>query len=198
VGCLALLALPALLVAEGYVFLAVGEAIGWLWAILALVASMSIGGSLVRTAGLQAMTRARDAMNRGEAPARSLFDGACVLAAGALFVFPGFLTDGLAILLLPPVRWVLFRLLGGVLRRRGASTAGAPPAGPAGQGFAGGPHVFVWTSTSGFGTPPRPSTPTAAGADGVIDAEWSEVPDSVGDGGQRGLAAGDGEASKRS
>ncbi len=198
-GCLALLALPALLIAEGYVFLAVGEAIGWLWAILALVASMSIGGSLVRMAGLQAMTRARDAMNRGEAPTRSLFDGACVLAAGALFVFPGFLTDGLAILLLlPPVRWVLIRLLGGVVRRRGAASAGAPQAGPAGRAFAGGPHVFVWASTSGFGTPPRPSPPTAAGPDGVIDAEWTEVPDSIGEGGQRGLPAGDVEASKRS
>jgi UPF0716 protein FxsA len=200
VGCLAFLALPALLIGEIYAFVWVAGQIGWIWALIALVASMSLGGSLVRQAGFQAMTRARDALNRGEAPARSLFDGACLLAAGALFVFPGFLTDVVAILLLlPPARWVLFRLLSGGARRRAAAPRGpmgGSGAGPAGGVFGGRPHVFVWSS--GSTPPPRPSNRGTPSPEGVIDAEWTEVPEDGGPDGQRGLPAGDVGESDRS
>ncbi len=199
-GCLAFLALPALLVGEIYAFVWVAEQIGWIWALIGLFASMSLGGSLVRQAGFQAMTRARDALNRGEAPARSLFDGACLLAAGALFVFPGFLTDAVAVLLLlPPVRWVLFLLAsGGARRRRAAGPMGGPGAGPAGGVFGGRPHVFVWSS--GTTPPPRPSNRGSPPPEGVIDAEWTEVPEDGGgrEGGQRGLTAGSADESDRS
>jgi UPF0716 protein FxsA len=68
-------------------------------------------------------------------PVASMFDGLCVLIAGALLLTPGFLTDTLGLLLmLPPVRgvlrgWLTRRLEhGGRLHIwRTANTAGAPP-----------------------------------------------------------------------
>ncbi len=49
--------------------------------------------------------RARDQIDQGALPARELFDGACLLVAGALLLTPGFITDAAGFLLfLPPVR----------------------------------------------------------------------------------------------
>lgn len=196
-GCLLVLAVPALFVAEFYTFLAAGERIGWGFAILLVMASMMIGWSLVQRAGLQAMSRARDAMNRGQAPARSLFDGACLLGAGALLVFPGFLSDAVAILLLlPPVRWLLFRLASrpGIPTGPGGFASG-PGAGPVG-GFGGRPKVFVWrwTSTHGPASPPPPHGRGPSGHGGIIDAEWTEVPEEgtpSGNGGGKALPPGE-------
>jgi UPF0716 protein FxsA len=54
-------------------------------------------------------------MMRGELPARAIFDGALLFLSAILLIIPGFISDGLAILLmLPPVRWLLARV---VLRR---------------------------------------------------------------------------------
>ncbi len=193
VGCLAFLAVPALIVAEVYAGIAVAGRIGWFWALLWILATMSLGGSLVRSAGLETLSRARAAMNRGETPARSMFDGACTLAAGALFAFPGFLTDGLAVLLmLPPVRWVLYRMVAGRVRRAGASmhANGSP-------GFGrGSPGVFVWTfrhTRPGAGASPDHAGPRAGGTSqpgGIIDAEWSEVEDDGSGSGPRSLPPG--------
>jgi len=204
VGCLPLLIVPAALVGEFYVLAWVAGQIGWLWAILALIGSMSLGGTLVRIAGLQAMVSARESMRRGEGLGRSMFDGACLLAAGALFVFPGFATDAVAILLLlPPVRWALFHLLGGRAGR--GAMAGAGPfggAGPQGGGFSRGPGVFVWTWSAGRpggrGAPGGPAHPrTGGGPGGVIDAEWTEVRDGP-PGDQRALPGGNAGDSTRS
>lgn len=160
IGCLPLLLLLALPIAEVWAFVAVGRQVGWLESVLALVAAGMLGGAIVRTQGLATGLRLREALARGEAPGRVLFDGACRLAAGVLLMVPGFLTDAVAILLLlPPVRWLTFRLALGKVR----VVHHAPP-----------PRS-------------RPARPRG----GVIDAEWSEVPEE-GQDDQRALPPGDG------
>ncbi len=58
-------------------------------------------------------------MERGELPARELFDGLCLLVAGALLLTPGFVTDSLgALLFVPPLRDVLRRAIGRYLAAR--------------------------------------------------------------------------------
>jgi UPF0716 protein FxsA len=102
------------------VFIQVGGLIG-LWPTLAIVLLTAVAGTaLLKQQGLATMRRAQDSMNRGEMPLREVFDGACLLFAGALLLTPGFVTDaaGLA-LFLPPVRDALRRTIVPALVKRG-------------------------------------------------------------------------------
>ena len=94
------------------VFVQVGGWIG-LWPTLALVVLTAVLGTWqLRAQGLATLLRARDQVERGALPARELFDGACLLVAGALLLTPGFVTDGAGFLLFfPPVRDILLGLL---------------------------------------------------------------------------------------
>jgi UPF0716 protein FxsA len=94
------------------VFIEVGGAIG-LWPTLGLVVLTAIVGTWqLRLQGLATLNRARAQVDRGALPARELFDGACLLIAGALLLTPGFVTDAAGFLLfMPPVREALRGLL---------------------------------------------------------------------------------------
>ncbi len=107
---LALICVPLLVIA---VFIEVGGLIG-LWPTLALIVLTALLGSWqLRAQGLATLARGRAAMDRGELPARELFDGLCLLVAGALLLTPGFVTDGFgALLFVPGLRDVLRRALG--------------------------------------------------------------------------------------
>ncbi len=107
---LALLATPF---AEIALLVYVGGVIG-LWPTLIIVAATAAtGAALLRYQGLKAWLGARDSMARGEMPLREIFDGMCLLLAGAFLLTPGFITDGFgALLLAPPVRAGLRHWLG--------------------------------------------------------------------------------------
>ena len=87
------------------VFIEVGGWIG-LWPTIAIVIlTAMIGTALLRAQGIATLNRARQQMDRGALPARELFDGLCLLFAGALLLTPGFVTDAVGFLLfVPPVR----------------------------------------------------------------------------------------------
>ena len=52
-------------------------------------------------------------------PARELFDGLCLLVAGALLLTPGFVTDSVgALLFVPPLRNALRRAIGRYIAAR--------------------------------------------------------------------------------
>ena len=99
------------------VFIQVGERIG-LWPTLAVVILTAVAGTfMLRLQGMMTLMRARAAMERGEMPLAEVFDGACLLVAGALLLTPGFVTDALGgLLFLPPVRLGLRKLLGRFFR----------------------------------------------------------------------------------
>ena len=81
------------------VFIEVGGAIG-LWPTLGLVIATAVAGTwLLRRQGLAVLARAREQMDRGVLPGREIFDGVCLLFAGALLLTPGFVTDTLGMLL---------------------------------------------------------------------------------------------------
>ena len=131
------------------VFIQVG---GWLglWPTLALVVATAVAGTwLLRLQGLGTLARARAALARGEPPVAELFDGACLLLAGALLLTPGFVTDELRALLLVPA---LRRLLLARLARHFATRAEF--------------HA------SGFGRAPGTG---AAGGGATIEGEFHEV-----------------------
>lgn len=108
---LLLAAFIAVPIVEIAVFIQVGGWIG-LWPTLALVVLTALIGTWqLRLQGLATLDRARGQLDRGVLPARELFDGLCLLLAGALLLTPGFVTDVVGLLLfLPPVRDLLRRL----------------------------------------------------------------------------------------
>ena len=123
------------------VFIAVGGQIG-LWPTLAIVILTAIAGTtLLRWQGFTTLYKAREQMARGEVPVAELFDGLCLIAAGALLLTPGFVTDAVGLLLfIPPVRRQVQRWLGTYLKARTTVYTNYGP-GPNGPGPDGGPVI---------------------------------------------------------
>lgn len=116
---------------ELFVIIQVGQAIGPGWTVAALVAVSVAGAVLVKREGLRAWSRLREALGAGRLPAEEVTDGALLLLAGALLLAPGFVTDGVGLLLLlPPVRGALNRML----RNRVRGSVGLGRMGPGGPG----------------------------------------------------------------
>lgn len=102
------------------VFIELGGLIG-LWPTLFVVIITAMAGTwLLRSQGWEVMNRARVTLGGGEFPAREVFDGACILVAGALLLTPGFVTDTAGLLLfVPAVRAYLGRVMLRYLMSRG-------------------------------------------------------------------------------
>jgi UPF0716 protein FxsA len=106
-------------IAEIYVIIKVGEAIGAVPTILILIADSVIGSMLWRTQGRRVWARFRETVERGTVPHREVIDGVLVVFGGALLITPGFISDVFGILfLLPPTRALIRRLLVRRLGRR--------------------------------------------------------------------------------
>ena len=90
------------------IFASVSEHIGiWTTLSLAFITAI-IGGLLVKYQGIQTIFSMRQAMDQGKMPISEIFDGFCLVAAGALLITPGFLTDTIGFtLLVPPARAAL-------------------------------------------------------------------------------------------
>jgi UPF0716 protein FxsA len=97
---------------EIYLLIEVGQVIGAPLTILAVVGTALLGAGLVRYQGMVTLAELQGQLLRGELPARTLFEGGCLLVAGALLLTPGFFTDavGFALLTPPLRRWVYRRL----------------------------------------------------------------------------------------
>ena len=118
-----LLALLALFIvvplAELYVILKVGDAIGALWTIVLLAADSVLGSMLLRAQGRSVWRRFNETMAAGRVPHRELIDGVLIVFGGAFLITPGFLTDIVGLLLLlPPTRSVIRRMVARRLGRR--------------------------------------------------------------------------------
>jgi UPF0716 protein FxsA len=93
--------------AEIFVLIESGRAIG-VWPTVLLVVLTGIAGSwLMRHQGLALLGRIRAELAAGLLPAGTLLDGALVLAGGLLLLTPGFCTDLLGFTMLVPTtrRW---------------------------------------------------------------------------------------------
>lgn len=94
--------------AEIFVFMKMSTIIGLGTSLLLALGTAILGGALVRHQGLQTMMNAQNSMNKGKIPSKDLFDGLCIVAAGATLITPGFITDFLGFsLLVPQVRDIL-------------------------------------------------------------------------------------------
>jgi UPF0716 protein FxsA len=99
-------------VAELAVIIAVGQAIGALWTILLLIAVSMAGVALLRRQGTRTLTSFTEGVRTGRAPVPEMADGVLIAIAAALILFPGFVSDVAALVLLfPPTRAVIRKRL---------------------------------------------------------------------------------------
>jgi len=156
-GVVLLLAMIGVPIVEITVFIEVGGRIG-LWPTLAtIILTAMVGTALLRQQGLATLYRARESLEANRFPVAEVFEGLCLLVAGALLLTPGFVTDAAGLILfVPAVRAALRRALGRYLLASG--------------------RIEVWAETSA----PSPAAGGRGGA-AVIDGEYREVPPRDGD-----------------
>jgi UPF0716 protein FxsA len=109
VALLLVLIFIVLPIAEIYVIIKVGEAIGVLPTIALLILDSFLGAALLRSQGRAAWNRFNEALAQGRIPAREVFDGAMVILGGAFLITPGFISDVIGLLLLIPPSRSIFR-----------------------------------------------------------------------------------------
>jgi UPF0716 protein FxsA len=106
-------------IAELYVIIQVGEAIGVAPTLALLLADALLGSILLRHQGRAAWIRFNRALAEGRVPHREVFDGVLVITGGALLLTPGFLTDILGLIfLIPPTRALVRAMSARLVRRR--------------------------------------------------------------------------------
>jgi UPF0716 protein FxsA len=170
-------------IAELYVIIKVGGAIGVGPTLLILIADSLAGAILLRSQGRAAWVRFNRALSEGRMPHKEVFDGVLIIVGGALLLTPGFITDALGLVLLIPPTRALVRALSARLVRRRVEMGGAvwtfgrarrrhrrrpAPDGPPPRGPARDP--FSWKEPS---VPPRHAGPRP----GDIEGTGEEVRD---------------------
>lgn len=116
---LALILFIVLPIAELWVIIEVGQAIGVLPTLALLVLDGFVGAALARSQGRTVWQRFNRALSEGRVPARETLDGAMIILGGALLLAPGFITDVIGFaLLLPPTRALLRGFVARLARRR--------------------------------------------------------------------------------
>lgn len=103
----------ALFFLELWVIIKVGSVIGGLSVIVLMIIAATYGVSLVRSQGIRTVMTLQQQLAQGQAPAGTMLEGVALLLSGILFIFPGFLSDIVALLLLQPqlrklaIQWLL-------------------------------------------------------------------------------------------
>ena len=104
-------ALPVLMIAEVVALVASIMAIGFLATLGLWVVSFVLGLMLLRRQGLKTLETFVSRLEFGRAPMHDSWDGLCLILAALLLMFPGIVSDGIALfLLVPPFRNGLYAL----------------------------------------------------------------------------------------
>src|SRR3954452_13517742 len=138
-------------IAELYVIIQVGQAIG-VWPTLALLlADALLGSFLLKHQGRGAWRRFNEALAQRRFPGKEVVDGLLIVIGGTLLLAPGFLTDIVGLFfLIPPTRAIVRRLLKGMVGRRIVVMGG--PAGAAYGAASAGSRAYGYAK-SGEGPP---------------------------------------------
>ena len=143
-GVILLLVMIGVPILEIAVFIEVGGQLG-LWPTVGIVILTAvIGTALLRYQGLATLFQATRILERGQFPMAEVFDGLCLVLAGALLLTPGFITDGVGFLLFfPPLRRLLRQALGRYFVSSGrVHVWNGSPGGPVGRSPYDGPGVI--------------------------------------------------------
>ncbi len=101
---------------EIILFIEVGGHIGLGPTIGVVILTAFVGTILLRQQGLATLRKARASLGKDRFPMDEVFDGLCLVVAGALLLTPGFFTDAVGLsLFVPPFRIFLRRWLSAFL-----------------------------------------------------------------------------------
>ncbi len=161
---------PAL---ELWVLILVGSEIGALATIGLVILSSVVGISILRLRGLHIARTMQAELAAGRLPSGQIADTFCLMIAGWLFLFPGFVSDVLAlILIIPGMRHLLLSFALNRMRAHGFQGQTVHVAAPDGSG------PVTWTCTTfGGDSQQRPgnSRTELHGNAVVIDCEAEDV-----------------------
>jgi len=96
-------------IAEIFVLIQVGQAIGPWWTVLLLITMSVLGAWLVRREFRNTWSALQAALQSGRLPSSELADAGLVVVGGTLLLTPGFLTDVVGLAMLLPLTRPLFR-----------------------------------------------------------------------------------------
>ena len=179
---------------EIFLIVKVAGLVGVVPALLLLIFCSAGGAWLCKREGTAAFRRVRASLSEGRMPTTEVIDAFVIMAAGALLLVPGFLTDLVGVvLLLPPTRSVVRRLVAdgfrwGVARRvrlagvrlggDGAGTAAAAAAAAARRAYRR-PSEPSEPSARPSSPRPGPSGPSGTqrrpGDPDIIDVDGEEI-----------------------
>lgn len=95
-------------VGSGIVAKHIGIGLSLLW----VIADVIIGFFILMTSGGKLLHRAKESINDDIYPFEEMYDGFCIIVGAGLLIFPGFVSDILAVpLLVPAIRGWIFRFL---------------------------------------------------------------------------------------
>ena len=168
-----ILLFPAL---ELWVLITVGGLIGALNTVILVFFSIAVGIVILRLRGMRIARTMQAELAAGRLPSGQIVDTFCLMVAGWLFVFPGFISDIIALLLIiPGVRQLLLAFFISKMRAQGFQSqttyysSGAP----------GETATTTWTCTTYGDTQPQAKTerPELRGNAVVIDCEPEVIAD---------------------
>ncbi len=90
------------LIAEIYVLNQVWSAYGFMNMAFAVFAMIVLGTGIIRNQGRYMLSKVQEAAARGETPSDQLLHGMMIFFGGLLFIFPGFISDVIGLLLILP------------------------------------------------------------------------------------------------
>lgn len=93
---LTVLLFPAL---EIYTMVQVADVIGW-WLLAWLLISAAIGWALIKEESFAIFGRLAETVQNGQSPFAALWESGRTILAGVLFIFPGVISDAIALVLL--------------------------------------------------------------------------------------------------
>jgi len=164
-GIVILILLIVVPIIEIAVFIRVGGEIGLFNTLAVVILTAVIGTYLLRQQGLSTLFRIQRTLEENRLPLRELFDGLCLLVAGALLLTPGFVTDAMGFLLfLPPFRAYLAAILARHVVAKGnvhmgGAAPGDGPRRPASNGVIDGEFEDLTAADQPTPTPPERRLP---------------------------------------
>ena len=83
-------------------FIFVSNEVGWLLTLLGVFLTAIIGIKLIKNQGLSVLNRVRSDLAKGHPPVVSIADSISLVVGGGLMLIPGYVTDGVGLLLFIP------------------------------------------------------------------------------------------------
>lgn len=142
--------------AEFFLLFRVADFIGFWPTVLLVVSTAFIGVNLLKRQGLQTMTRIQQKMQSAQMPAQEMVEGLLLFFSGGLLLTPGLITDVLGFLILiPQTRSLIAKRIAPYILSK---------------------FTFVSPNMNGGANPYSSPQQQEAGRDGVIEGEYTEVP----------------------